>query len=254
MEVCTQKPGGYSWSLPIEVPFHVRRPWYSTIGGIGLFVFLGMLLFVYGIRFYGRMKTEELVSLLSSKEKELTAKTALLDSQEDTMKHQKDALKSAGVSIYLLNRLIRQIPKRARWNKVLPVLSKLVELPTGMDAVELAFLEKATVQKVGFHRGNKKIEQREIEFNEKENLTSYVYNNKTPLLIGNNDKEAGQYVIQKDNRGYLSRIYVPFEQIKGSEAVLCVYGVAKDQFSTQDLTMIQILAEFLSANVTDELK
>ena len=254
MEVCTQKPGGYSWSLPIEVPFQVRRPWYSTIGGIGLFVFLGMLLFVYGIRFYGRMKTEELVSLLSSKEKELTAKTALLDSQEDTMKHQKDALKSAGVSIYLLNRLIRQIPKRARWNKVLPVLSKLVELPTGMDAVELAFLEKATVQKVGFHRGNKKIEQREIEFNEKENLTSYVYNNKAPLLIGNNDKEAGQYVIQKDNRGYLSRIYVPFEQIKGSEAVLCVYGIAKDQFSRQDLTMIQILAEFLSANVTDELK
>ena len=247
MEVCTQKPGGYSWSLPIEVPFIVRRPWYSTIGGIGSFVFLGMLLFVYGIRFYGKKKTEELVSLLSRKEKELTAKKALIDSQEE-------AIKSAGVSIHLLNRLIRQIPKRARWNKILPSLSKLVELQTGIDAFEIAFLKKDTVQKIGFHRGTDKIQQREVEFNEKENLTSYVYNNKSPLLIENNDKEASQYVIQKDNRGYLSRIYVPFEQIKGSEAVLCIYAGEKDQFTKQDLTIVQILAEFLSANVTDELK
>ena len=158
------------------------------------------------------------------------------------------------MSIYLLNRLIRQIPKRARWNKVLPVLSKLVELPTDMDAFEIAFLKKNTVQKIGYHRGVGKIQQREIEFNEKENLTSYVYNNKSPLIIGNNDKEASQYVIQKDNRGYLSRIYVPFEQIKGSEAILCIYGKAEDRFTRQDLTMIQILAEFLAANVTDELK
>ena len=247
MEVCTQKPGGYSWSLPIEVSFKVRRPWYSTIGGIGLFVLLGILGFGYAIRFYGRKKTEELISLLSTKEKELTAKTALISSQED-------ALKSTGVSIYLLHRLIRQIPKRARWSKVLPVLSKLVELPTGMDAIEVAYLQKNTVQKIGYHRGTKQIQQREVEFNEKENLTSYVYNNRTPLIIGNNDKEASQYVIQKDNRGYLSRIYVPFEQIKGSEAILCVYGREQEQFTRQDLTMLQILATFLSASVTDELK
>ena len=120
--------------------------------------------------------------------------------------------------------------------------------------LNLAFLKKNAVQKIGYYRGGEKIRQREIEFNEKENLTSYVYNNKSPLIIGNNDKEASQYVIQKDNRGYLSRIYVPFEQIKGGEAILCVYGASENQFTRQDLTMIQILAEFLSANVSDELK
>ena len=246
MEVCAQKPGGYSWSLPIEVPFNVRRPWYSTMGGISLFVFLGMMIVVFGIRFYGKKKTEELESLLSTAEKELTAKTALLDSQED-------ALKSAGVSIYLLYRLMRQIPKRARWNKVLPVLSKLVELPTGMDAFEIAYLEKTTVQYLGYKRGSANIQEREVEFNEKENLTSYVFNHKKAILIGNNEKEAGQYVSLKDHRGYLSRIYIPFEQIKGSEAVLCVYGAAENQFTSQDLTMLQILATYLSTNVTNEL-
>ena len=127
-------------------------------------------------------------------------------------------------------------------------------METSVDAIEIAFLQKNTVQKIGYHRGTKKIQQREVEFNEKENLTSYVYNNRTPLIIGNNDKEASQYVIQKDNRGYLSRMYVPFEQIKGSEAVLCVYGVAADQFTRQDLSLVQILSAFLAVNVTDELK
>ena len=253
MEVCTQKPGGYSWSLPIEVPFKVKRPWYSTIGGIGLFVLLGMLLFGYGIRFYGQKKMARLESLLFTKEKELTAKTALLDSKEDAMRHQKDALKSAGVSIYLLHRLMMQIPKRARWDKVIPVLAKLVELPTGIDAFEIAFLERNTVQYKGYRRGSAKVRQREVEFNEKDNLISYVFNHKKPILICNNDREAGQYVSMKDNRGYLSRIYIPFEQIKGGEAVLCAYGETDNRFTRQDLTILEILATFLATNVTNEL-
>ena len=254
LEVCTQKPGGYSWSLPVEVPFIVLRPWYSTIWGIGLFVLLGSLLLFYGIRFYGRRKTEELQTLLTSTEKELTAKQALLDSQEDAIKYQKDARKTADVSTYLLHRLIRQIPRRAKWSKVLPVLSKLVELPTGMDAFELAFLEDTTVQYLGYRRGLEKVVQREVEFNEKENLTSYAFNHKNPILIRNNDKESGQYVSQKDNRGYLSRIYIPFKQTKGSDAVLCVYSEDESRFTNQDMIVLQILASFLSSNVTDELK
>ncbi len=254
LEVCTQKPGGYSWSAPVEIIFNVRGPWYSSLGGISLFVLLGMLIFVYGIRFYGQKKTAQLQSLLYRKEKELTAKKALLDTQEDAMKHKKDELKSAGVNIYLLYRLMRQIPVRSSWNKVIPILAKLVELPTGMDAFELAFLEKSTVQYLGYKRGSKKIHQREVEFNEKENLTSYVLNNKKPLLIGDNENEAGQYISQKDDRGYRSRIYVPFKQSKGSEAVLCAYGEVANRFTSRDLTIIQILATFLAANVTDELK
>ena len=254
LEVCTHKPGGYSWSLPVELKFNVRGPWYSSLMGISLLVLVGTLILVLAIRFYGQRKTAQLQSLLSRKEKELTAKKALLDSQEDAMKHQKDALKTAGVSIYMLFRLMRQIPKKARWSKVIPVLAKLVELPTGIDAFELAFLENSTVQYLGYHRGNAKIQQREVEFNEKENLTSYVLNHKRTLLIRNDEKEAGQYISQKDDRGYLSRIYVPFEQAKGGEVVICVYGTEENRFTGQDLTMLQILGTFLSVNVIDQLK
>ena len=254
LEVCAHKPGGYSWSLPVEIQFNVKGPWYSSLGGISLIILAATLLLIYGIRFYGQKKTAQLQSLLSSTEKELTVKKALLDSREDAMKNQKDALKSAGVNIYLLHRLLRQIPKRARWSKVMPVLVKLVELPTGMDAFELAFVEDGTVQYFGYRRGSDKIQQREVEFNEKENLTSYVLNHKRTLLIKNNENEAGQYISQKDDRGFLSRIYVPFEQNKGGEVVLCVYGEEENRFTSQDLTIMQILATFLSVNVTDQLK
>ena len=254
LQVCAQKPGGYDWSLPAEVNFMVLRPWYLSWWGIGIIFLLGILIVRSVIRIYSRKRTAQLESLLSTKEKELTAKQELLLSREDEMKHQRDALKSAGVSIYLLHRLLRQIPRRSRWSKVIPVLSKLVELPTGMDAFELAFLANHTVQYLGYKRGSDKIQQREVEFNEKENLTSYVLSHKKPLLIKNNEKEFAQYISQTDNRGYLSRIYIPFEQNKGAEAVLCVYGEDMNRFSRQDLTILQILGTFLSANVTDELK
>ena len=254
LEVCSHKPGGYSWSLPVEIKFNVAGPWYTRLWGISLIVLIGTLILIYGIRFYGQKKTAQLESLLSTKEKELTAKEALLESREESMKGQKEALKSAGVNIYLLQRLMRQIPKKAPWRKVIPVLAKLVELPTGMDAFELAYMDNTTIQYIGYLRGSDKIQQREVEFNEKENLTSYVLNQKRTLLIRNNEEEAGQYISQKDDRGYLSRIYVPFEQSKGGEVVLCVYGEEANRFNTQDLTILQIFATFLSVNVTDQLK
>ncbi|MGB5693236.1 MAG: GAF domain-containing protein [Flavobacteriaceae bacterium] len=254
LAVRAQKPGGSSWSIPATIDFKVVKPWYATWWGIITLLLLAGLVFGYILRFFGKIKTAELRSLLSSKEKELSAKEEQLISQGDAIRNQEAALKSAGVSIYLLFRLLRQIPPRAKWIRVLPVLSKLVELPTGMDAFELAFLKKNTVHHLGFQRGLSGIQKRQEDFNEKENLCSYVLHNKRAVLIRDSDKESGQYIGLKDNRGYRSRIYIPFEQFKGAEAVLCVYGEGVDRFSKQDLTILQILATFLSANVTDQLK
>ena len=254
LAVRAQKPGGYSWSLPATINFNVVSPWYTTWWGILILILLVIGVFGYILRFFGKIKTAELRSLLSSKEKELSAKEEQLISQEDAIKNQEAAIKSAGVSIYLLFRLIRQIPLKAKWARVLPVLSKLVELPTGMDAFELAFLKKHTVHHLGFQRGLSGIQKRQEEFNEKENLCSYVLHNKRTVLIKDSDKESGQYISLKDSRGYRSRIYIPFEQIKGAEAVLCVYSKGVERFTNQDLTILQILAKFLSANVTDQLK
>ncbi|MGI9546367.1 MAG: ligand-binding sensor domain-containing protein [Flavobacteriaceae bacterium] len=254
LEVRAQKPGGYSWSIPVSVTFKVVKPWYATVWGIFLLIVLGVVVFGYGIRFFSKKKTAQLESLLFNKEKELTAKEEQLISQEDVMEHQKEALKNTGVNIDLLHSLMRQFPKRANWKKVLPILSKLVELPTGMDAFEVGFLKKSTVQYIGYQRGSAEMKRREVEFNEKENLTSYVLNHKKALLIKNNEKDSGRFIGQYDKRGFMSRLYVPFEQSKGEEVVLCAYGKDEDRFSEQDLTILQILATFLSSNVTDQIK
>ncbi|MEN8798404.1 MAG: hypothetical protein ABF293_04100 [Flavobacteriaceae bacterium] len=254
LEVRAQKPGGYSWSIPAKVNFKVLKPWYATWWGILLLVMLGAAIFGFSLRFFSKKMTADLQSLLYSKEKELSAKKRQLITQGDAIKSQEAALKTAGVSIYLLYRLLRQIPLQARWDKVLPILAKLVELPTGLDAFELAFVKKNIVHHLGFQRGQEDLQRRQEEFNEKDNLCSYVLHNKRDVLIRDCDKESGQYISLKDNRGYLSRIYIPFKQKRGAEAVICVYGKEADRFSTQDLTILHILAIFLSANVTDQLK
>ena len=254
LEARAQQPGGYNWSLPMTIPFQVGRSWYATWWGIIFLVMVGAVAFSYGIRFFSRKQTAQLLSLLNTKERELSAKEELLLTQEDTMKHQKEALKSAGVNTYLLYRMMRQIPRRAPWSRVIPVLSKMVELPTEFDALELAFQKGSTIQHLGYIRGKKDVIQREEEFNEKENLTSYVMVHRKPLIIKDYEVECGQYISIKDSRGYSSRMYIPFKQSKGADAIFCCYSKNKDQFSNQDLVILQILTTFLSADVTNELK
>ncbi|MBT8320690.1 MAG: GAF domain-containing protein, partial [Eudoraea sp.] len=119
---------------------------------------------------------------------------------------------------------------------------------------ELAFESGNDMRHYGFKKGQKAPQKRAKEFNEKDELTSYVLTNKKPILIHNIDQEAGQYINHQDNKGFHSRIYVPFEQVNGAEAVLCVYGKEKNRFVQRDMTVLQILATFLSVNVIDELR
>lgn len=254
LHVRAQKPGGFAWSEPSVMEFLVRKSWYATpIGILGILLALG-LFFWYGVRLWVIEKTRQLRRALVRKENELSRKEEELVNQLNTLKIQRDELKSAGVTIYLLSRLLRQIPPRATWKEVLPVLVKLVELPTGMDAFELAFESGNDMRHYGFKKGQKKPQKRAEEFNEKDDLTSYVLTNKKPILIHDIDKEADQYINHKDNKGFHSRIYVPFSQVNGAEAVLCVYGKDKNRFVQRDMTVLQILASFLSVNVIDELR
>ncbi len=252
--VQAQKPGGYAWSAPTILEFNIKKVWYATWWGILLIVGVGLFVFLMSIRYFSKIRTRQLESLLFRKEKELSVKEELLSSQTVAIKQKEEAIKSAGVTNYLLYRLLRQIPRRAKWARVIPLLSKLVELPTGMDAFELGFKSGTVIKYLGYKRGVKGIQEREVEFNIKENLTSFTIAQMKSLLIQDHDRESDQYINLKDNRSYQSRLYVPFEQSKGAVAILCVYGKEKNMFSSQDKISLQILATFLSANVTDELK
>ena len=252
--VRAQKPGGFSWSKPTEVRISVVKPWYASWWGIVLISILAFLFFWYFVRRWFLKRIHALQVSLSQQQTELQAKEAMLVSQSSQLKHQKDELKSSGSNIYMLYRLIRQLPRASGWEETLAVLKKLVELPTEIDAFEVAYKKGEDVAYQGFTRGIAMKVERHEEFNEKENMASYVMVTHKPVAIDDFESEAAQYISGKDSGGYSSRICVPFQQEKGATAVLCVYNKQPNAFSQRDMTLIQILASFLSITIIDELK
>ncbi len=249
-----EKPGGYSWSTPLKINLEVNKKWYKTLWGGILIAILGLLGLWYFLRLWVFKKTKDLKASLSLKQKELHEKEEALISQRKTLKYQTEELKSAGTNIYLLYRLLRQIPENSSWDEAILVLAKLVELPTGVDAFELAFKKGEEIAYRGCSRENNNVLDRKEEFNEKENLATYVLIGNKSILIGDFNTEAEQYINKKDDDGYVSRMLVPFTQKQGPEAVFCIYGKEKNKFTQRDLTLIQILTAFLSITIIDELR
>ncbi|NHF59530.1 hypothetical protein FK220_009270 [Flavobacteriaceae bacterium TP-CH-4] len=249
-----QKTGGFRWSAPVVVELDVSQRWYRTWWGVFLLVTIGFFFFWFFVRRWLLKRVGSLQASLYHKQKELAEKEAELVEQSSTLKQKKNELKSTGVNIYLLHRLIKQIPEDSSWKTVLPILSKLVELPTGIDVFELAYKQGEVIRFKGYLRGNHEMIKREEAFNERNNLASYVMVTEKPLLIHDFTKEVGDYVSQQDSIGYVSRIYVPFDQKNGGTAVFCIYSKEKNAFSQQISALLGILVRFLSVNANDELK
>ncbi len=249
-----QKSGGFQWSTPLSIPVEVTPKWYRTWWGIGLQVALGFYFFWFFARRWVLKKVGGLQASLSQKQKELEEMEAELVVKSSALQQKKNELKSAGVNSYLLHRLIRQIPKDPHWNVILPILSKLVELPTRMDLFEIGYKKGEVIGYKGYQRGNPDMVTREEVFDEKNNLPSYVLVTDKPLVINDCDKEVRHYISQHDSHGYFSRLYVPFEQKKGNNLVFCVYSKEKNVFSQQTVALLGILVRFLALNVVDELQ
>ena len=242
-----QKQGGYAWSKPNEVIIRIYKKWYATWWGMLLLGTLGLLFFWYFARRWFLKRIGNLQSTLNQKEIELA-------SQSTTLVHKQEELKSAGTNIYLLQRLIRQIPNNASWKDTMPVLKKLVDLPVGIDAFELAYKKGEDINYWGYKHNSQEAVIRQEEFNEKNNLASYVIVTGKPISIDDYYIEASQYITGKNNRGYASRMLFPFHQKKGTMAVFCVYSIEKAMFSQRDFTLLQLLTSFLSISIKDELK
>ncbi|WP_422079388.1 ligand-binding sensor domain-containing protein [Ulvibacterium sp.] len=249
-----QKAGGFGWSAPVEMAIDVSQKWYGTWWGMLLLVALAFFFFWFFIRRWLLKRIEGLQASLYQKQKELEQKEAELVEQSGALLQKKNELKSTGVNIYLLYKLIRQIPRDSDWNMILPILNKLVELPTGIDVFELAFKKGEVVQFKGYQRENHEMVNREEPFDEKSNLPSYVMCTGKPLLIHDFNKEAEEHISKKDSMGYLSRIYMPLEQKVGGTAIFCVYSKEKNAFSQQTSALLGILVRFLSINASDGLK
>ncbi len=249
-----QKAGGFRWSTPVDISIIVSQKWYSTWWGILVLAALGFFFFWFFARRWLLKRVEGLQASLHQKQKELEQKEAELVVQSGALLQKKNELKSTGINIYLLHKLIRQIPEDSNWKIILPIINKLVELPTGIDVFELAFKKGEVIQYKGYLRGNHEMINREEAFDEKSNLSSYVMCTGKPLLINDFNKEVGEYISKKDSTGYFSRLYMPFEQKVGGTTIFCVYSKEKNAFSQQTSALLGILVRFLSINASDELK
>ena len=136
----------------------------------------------------------------------------------------------------------------------MPVLKKLVDLPVGIDAFELAYKKGDDIIYWGYKHDSNEAVVRQEEFNEKNNLASYAIVTGKPISIDDYNVEASQYITSKSKRGYASRMLLPFQQKKGTMAVFCVYNKEKAMFSQRDFTLLQILTSFMSVTIKDELK
>lgn len=249
-----QKPGGFGWSQPVAITLDVAKKWYRTWWGIVVLIALGFFFFWFFAKRWLLKRVGRLQNSLHQKQRELQKKEAELVVQTSTLQDKKNELKSTGANIYLLQRLMRQIPKQSSWKIVLPILGKLVELPTGIDVFEIALKKGEAIHYKGYQRGNHQLMKREEAFDEKSNLASYVIVTEKNLLINDYDKEIEEYISKKDSDGYVSRMYVPFEQSAGGMLVFCAYSKDKNAFSQQIPVLVGILVQFLSINPVDELK
>ncbi|MEM9650425.1 MAG: hypothetical protein AAF969_18270, partial [Bacteroidota bacterium] len=248
-----QKAGGFGWSAAVAMDIAVSQKWYSTWWGVLLLAALGFFFFWFFARRWLLKRVEGLQASLHQKQKELEQKEAELVEQSGAFLQKKNELKSAGINIYLLHKLIRQIPGDSDWKVILPILNKLVELPTGIDVFELAFKEGEVIRFKGYQRENHEMINREEAFDEKSNLPSYVMCTGKLLLIDDFNREAEEHISKKDSMGYLSRMYMPFEQKVGGTAIFCVYSKEKNAFSQQASALLGILVRFLSINASDGL-
>lgn len=249
-----QKAGGFKWSIPVGIHIGVTQKWFYTWWGILLMTTLGLFFIWFLARRWLLQQVGGLQASLYQKQRELEQKEAELVMQTDALLLKKNELKSTGINIILLHKLVKQIPRDSSWKVILPILNKLVELPTGIDVFELAFKTGEVMQCKGYLRGNHEMVHREEAFDEKSNLSSYVMCSGKPLLIHDFNKEVGGYINKKDSMGYFSRIYIPFEQKVGGTTIFCVYSKEKNGFSQQTGALFGILVRFLSINASDELK
>nr|WP_298996247.1 GAF domain-containing protein [uncultured Allomuricauda sp.] len=253
LKIRGQQKGGHMWSAPSILNLTIKPMWYSTWWGVLILSIGGILLFWITTRQWGRFKTRNLRKLLLEEQLILAKKEALLVKKDSALRLQQEELKSTGANVYMLNRLLSSLPQSGTWPEIFKGLKRLVELPTGIDAFEIARVEGGEIRYQGFYRNKTGHIRRKEEFNEKENFASYVATTGKPLILDNVSKQALNYLCNVPENGFSSHLLVPFQQ-QGNTAVFCVYGTEEKKFSQRDLSLIQILTNFLGLITSKPMK
>jgi ligand-binding sensor domain-containing protein len=255
LELRARQPGGFQWSLPLEIKVNIFQPWYMQSWFLYGSLALLLLLFGYYFRFYAQKRFRRLQNVLKYSNEKLADKEAQLHQKIREFEAQKEELANANSNIQTLELFIKEIPKKASWDDIIAAMSKAVNQSDDIDAFEIAFKEKNEI----VHRGYSNQERsgftfRSKPFNPKVGLTSWAMTNNQEVLINDFEKEHGMYIQQKAAYHFNSLLFIPFALENDQPVVLCAYSLKKNDFDPNDLIMFRILAQFISFSIHQKLK
>lgn len=254
LELRARQPGGYQWSIPLEIRFNVFLPWYMQNWFIYGLIGISILILVYFFRSYVGGRFKRLQQVLKYSNQKLADKEAQLNEKIREFEIQKEELANANSNIQALELFIEGIPKKATWDDIVNAMSKAVNESQEVDAFEIAFKNREEI----IHRGYSNREEggytlRTSAFNPKSSLTCWSMTNNKEVLINDFKKEHGMYIQKKDAYHFNSMLFIPFTLENGQALVLCAYRVRKNDFDPNDLIMFRILAQFIHIAVNQKL-
>ncbi|MDH3698296.1 MAG: GAF domain-containing protein, partial [Flavobacteriaceae bacterium] len=255
LELRARQPGGFQWSLPLEIKVAIFLPWY--LQSWVLYGSFGLLLLIIGyyFRFFVQKRFRRLQKVLKYSNEKLADKEAQLHQKIQEFEVQKEELANANSNIQTLELFIKEIPKKASWDDIITAMSKAVKQSDDIDAFEIAFKEKNEI----VHRGYSNQERsgftfRSKPFNPKVSLTAWAMTNNEEVFINDFDKEHGIYIQEKAAYHFNSLMFIPFTLENDQPVVLCAYSLKKNDFDSNDLIMFRILAQFISFSIHQKLK
>jgi ligand-binding sensor domain-containing protein len=254
IEIRARQPGGYQWSVPLELELKVFTPWYKNSWVLYAGVGLGVVLIGYYFRFYAMRRFKRLQNVLKYSNEKLAEKDLQLNKKIKELEEKGDKLVSATANIQTLELFIKEIPQQSSWDDIILAMGKAVMQTADINAFEIAFKEKNEI----VHRGYSDQERsgytfRAKSFDTKTSLTCWAMDNSQEVLINDFKKEHIMYIEEKDAYRFKSLLFIPFVLNNKQPVVLCAYSIEKNKFDQNDLTMFRILAQFIYLSIHKEI-
>ena len=241
-QVRARQGEGHRWSRPVDFHMVVSRPWYRNPWGLG---FMAAFL-VLGTAFLWQKGSQRKVRGLKA---ELKRRESQLHSQHVALEQRDRDVRTTQTHLYLLQRLVRQLPPEPTWEEVWPVLKRLVALPLSIDRIELYAVRGNELQCRIVDGTTGPPGQQTVEFNEKGNLPSYVIHSGLHLYIPDLE-DAAHWPFERHSGTAGSAYFIPFEQ-GGTGMAFAAYGDVPNAFTEEDQMILQLLISFLNRSVTD---
>lgn len=241
-QVRARQGEGHRWSGPVDFQMVVSQPWYRKPWALALMA----AVLVLGTAFLWQKGSQRKVRGLKA---ELKRRESELHHQHAALQQRDRDTRATQTHLYLLQRLVRQLPPDITWQEVWPVLNRLVALPLSIARIELYAVRGNELHGRILDGTSGPPGRQILEFNEKGNLPSYVIHSGLHLYIPDLE-DAAYWPFERQGGTVGSAYFIPFQQ-GGVGMAFAAFGEVANAFTEEDQMILQLLISFLNRSVTD---